>query len=68
MTLTLLALGAHLSLIESGELRYIGSLPPKLTLDADGTQLGQGPVLDQRLRTGFRSSVPFRKTVSLNPA
>ncbi len=36
-----------------GELRYIGSLPPTLTLDAAGTQLGQGPVLDQRLRAGI---------------
>ncbi len=53
MTLTLLALGTKLSLDETGELRYIGSLPPELTLDAEGTQLGQGPVLDQRLRTGI---------------
>lgn len=48
-----LPLGAHLLLISTGELRYIGTLPPELTLDAEGTQLGQGPVLDQRLRTGL---------------
>lgn len=46
-------LGAHLLLVSTGELRYIGTLPPELTLDAEGTQLGQGPVLDQRLRTGL---------------
>lgn len=53
MTFTALALGGTLSISETGDLRYIGSLPPELTLDAEGTQLGQGPVLDQRLRTGL---------------
>lgn len=53
MTFTTLALGGTLSLSETGDLRYIGSLPPGLTLDAEGTTLGQGPVLDQRLRTGL---------------
>jgi len=53
VTFTTLALGGTLSIAETGDLRYIGSLPPELTLDAEGTQLGQGPVLDQRLRTGL---------------
>ncbi len=52
MSITLLAL-ANVSFLTSGELRYIGSLPPELSLDAEGTQLGQGAVLDQRLRAGF---------------
>lgn len=48
-----LALGSGLVLSSTGELRYIGTLPPALTLDADGTQPGQGAVLDQRLRAGI---------------
>ena len=47
--MTLVAL-TGLSLETTGELRYLGSLPPDLAVDAEGTTLGQGPVLDQRLR------------------
>ena len=35
-----------------GELRLIESLPTDFQLDNDGTMLGQGPVLDTRLRMG----------------
>lgn len=35
-----------------GELRLIESLPTDFQLDSDGTMLGQGPVLDTRLRMG----------------
>jgi hypothetical protein len=35
-----------------GELRLLGSLPPALTVDPDGTALGQSAVLDTRLRAG----------------
>lgn len=39
--------------INTGELRLIGSLPPAdLVVDLDGDTLGQGPVLDSRLRDG----------------
>lgn len=33
-----------------GDLRFIGSLPPDLQVDPFGTMVGQGPVLDSRLR------------------
>jgi hypothetical protein len=36
-----------------GELRFIGSLPPDVVLDTDGTELGQDFHLDSRLRAGF---------------
>lgn len=36
----------------AGEARLLGSLPPDLVVDTDGTALGQGPVLDSRLRVG----------------
>ncbi len=41
-----------------GELRFIGSLPPDLTLDTDGTELGQDFHLDSRLRAGVYLGVP----------
>ncbi|MDP2307197.1 MAG: hypothetical protein Q8P18_14320 [Pseudomonadota bacterium] len=36
----------------SGELRFLGSLPPDAIVDPEGQALGQGPVLDTRLRAG----------------
>lgn len=36
----------------SGELRALGSLPPNAIVDPDGQTLGQGPVLDTRIRVG----------------
>ncbi len=41
-----------------GELRLIGSLPPDLVLDTDGTELGQDFVLDSRLRAGIYVGKP----------
>ena len=35
-----------------GELRLIQSLPTDFQVDSDGTRMGQGPVLDTRLRVG----------------
>ncbi|MBX2798843.1 MAG: hypothetical protein KTR31_14300 [Myxococcales bacterium] len=40
-------------LTTAGELRFIGSLPPDFPVDAEGTQVGQGPVLDSRLRASL---------------
>jgi hypothetical protein len=36
-----------------GEYRLIGSLPGEMTVDTDGTRIGQAFVLDQRLRLGL---------------
>lgn len=38
----------------SGEVRLVGSLPPEVQTGADGEALGQGPVLDTRLRLGLQ--------------
>lgn len=38
------------AVITDGELRLLGSLPPDVVLDTEGHRLGQGPVLDSRLR------------------
>ncbi len=37
----------------TGEARLIGSLPPDVVVDTDGTTIGQGFVLDSRLRAGI---------------
>lgn len=47
--LTLAALSGF-TLETDGELRYIGSFYPEFPVDAEGTGVGQDPVLDQRLR------------------
>ncbi len=36
-----------------GELRLLGSLPPAVVVDTEGNTLGQGPVLDSRLRAAL---------------
>jgi len=45
--------GAAVDVHSDGSLRYIGSLPPDLAVDAEGTTVGQGPSLHQRLRAGL---------------
>ena len=40
------------SFFTTGDLRWIGSLPPDLVLDDEGSTVGQGAVLDQRIRLG----------------
>jgi hypothetical protein len=37
----------------TGEVRLLGSLPPGVVVDPDGNELGQGAVLDTRLRAGL---------------
>ncbi len=39
-----------------GEVRAIGSLPPEVTVDADGTGSGASPQLDGRLRAGLHGT------------
>lgn len=46
-----LALGAE-GLGTTGELRLLASLPPDPVLDTDGNSMGQGAVLDSRIRAG----------------
>lgn len=41
----------------SGDLRLLGSLPPEAVVDPEGTTLGQGPVLDTRVRLGAAYAV-----------
>ncbi len=43
--------GFHLG--STGELRLLGSLPPDYLVDDEGHMVGQGPVLDTRLRAGL---------------
>lgn len=57
--LAALSLSAHAdekigetSFYTKGDLRWIGALPPDLVLNEDGDSVGQGAVLDQRLRLG----------------
>ena len=52
MIALLLAPASALDAHTDGELRYIGTLPPDVVVDADGTATDQGFVLDQRLRAG----------------
>ncbi len=49
--LSCLALAADVQ--TDGELRLIGSLPPDTPVDAEGTTVGQGFVLDSRVRGGL---------------
>lgn len=37
----------------AGEARLLGTLPPELVVDTEGTALGQGAVMDSRLRVGL---------------
>ena len=38
----------------NGELRTLGSLPPDFAVDSEGTMVGQGFVLENRLRSGLK--------------
>lgn len=55
--IALLASTALAAVTTSGEVRLLGTLPADAPVDNEGTTIGQGPVLDSRLRLGLATEL-----------